>query len=367
MTQASSGASDNGLQLRLQRSYPSFALDLALALPGRKVSALFGPSGCGKTSTLRAVAGLDRGARGRVTVNGEVWQDDERDIFVPAHRRAIGYVFQEPSLFAHLNVQGNLDFGRRRVPPAQRRVELERAVELLDLVALLGRDPHTLSGGERQRVAIARALAGSPHLLLMDEPLAALDAQRKAEVLPYLERLQRELDIPVIYVSHAIDEVARLAEHLVLMDAGRVLACGPTQALLTRLDLPLAHGDGAAAVIDARVSGHDARFGLTYADFAGGRLVLAQPNLPLGQTLRLRIQARDVSLTLQHQTDTSILNILRAAVTELSQDSPGQVMLRLNVEGCQLLARISAKSVDALHLAPGQTVYAQIKGVAIVG
>jgi molybdate transport system ATP-binding protein len=201
----------------------------------------------------------------------------------------------------------------------------------------------------------------------MDEPLAALDAQRKAEVLPYLERLQRELDIPVIYVSHAIDEVARLAEHLVLLEAGHALASGPTQTMLTRLDLPLARGDSAAAVIAASVSGHDSGFGLSYADFAGGHLTLAQPNLPLGQTLRLRIQARDVSLTLQRQTDTSILNILRATVTELAPDSPGQVMLRLDVGGCLLLARVSAKSVDALHLAPGQAVYAQIKGVAIVG
>ncbi len=367
MTAAVFRAGDTGVQLRLQRSHGTFELDVALDLPGRVVSALFGPSGCGKTSTLRAVAGLDRAARGRVVVNGEVWQDDENKIYVPTHQRAIGYVFQEASLFAHLTVQGNLSFGLRRVPAAQRRVALEHAVELLDLAALLPRQEHTLSGGERQRVAIARALASSPSLLLMDEPLAALDAQRKAEVLPYLERLQRELDIPVIYVSHAIDEVARLAEHLVLLEAGRVRASAATSSLLTRLDLPLAHGDYAAAVITASVSGHDAGFGLSFADFAGGSLTLAQPNLALGQTLRLRIQARDVSLTLQHQTDTSILNILRATVAELAPDSPGQVMLRLDVGSCQLLARVSAKSVAALHLTPGQTVYAQIKGVAIVG
>ena len=366
MTPASSAA-DQGLQLCLQRSYSAFTLDLALELPGRKVSALYGPSGCGKTSTLRAVAGLDRAARGRVVVQGEVWQDDEQALFVPTHRRAIGYVFQEPSLFAHLSVQGNLDFGRRRVPSAQRRVALERAVELLGIAALLPRLPHTLSGGERQRVAIARALASSPRLLLMDEPLAALDAQRKAEVLPYLERLQSELDIPLLYVSHAIDEVARLADHLVLMKAGRVLASGPTQALLTRLDLPLAHGDSTAAVLAATVSGHDDRFGLSYADFAGGRMTLAQPKLPLGQTLRLRIQARDVSLTLQQQTQTSILNILHATITGLADDSPGQVMVCMDVGGSSLLARVSARSVDALQLAPGQTVYAQIKGVAVVG
>ncbi len=362
-----SGTTACGLQLQLQRVFPSFRLNLALDLPGRKVSALFGPSGCGKTSTLRAIAGLDPATRGRVVFNGELWQDDESHAYVPTHQRAIGYVFQEPSLFTHLSVRGNLEFGLRRVPATQRRVALERAIELLDIAALLPRQSHTLSGGEKQRVAIARALASSPRLLLMDEPLAALDAQRKAEVLHYLERLQSELDVPVLYVSHALDEVARLAQHLVLLDAGQVLASGPTQQLLTRLDLPLAHGDSAAAVIVASVCAHDSRFGLSYADFAGGRVVLAQPDLPLGRTLRLRIQARDVSLTLQHQADTSILNILRVTVVELSHDSPGQVMLRLDAGGSSLLARVSAKSVDALKLAPGKWAYAQIKGVAIVG
>ncbi|MEI8325637.1 MAG: molybdenum ABC transporter ATP-binding protein, partial [Betaproteobacteria bacterium] len=305
----SSSDAQPGLQLQLQRRFPNFLLDLSLELPARKVSALFGPSGCGKTSSLRALAGLEPMTRGRVVVDGEVWQDDSLGRFLPTHRRAVGYVFQEPSLLLHLNVQGNLDFALRRVPRAQRRISMERAVELLDIAALLPRAAHTLSGGERQRVAIARALASSPRLLLLDEPLAALDAQRKSEVLHCLQRLQGELDIPMLYVSHAIDEVARLADHLVLLDAGRVLACGSTQGLLTRLDLPLAHGDSAAAVIVASVSAHDARFGLSYADFAGGRIALAQPALPLGQTLRLHIQARDVSLTLQHQTQTSILNI----------------------------------------------------------
>ena len=358
---------DAGLQLRLQRDHADFSLDLTLELPGRQVSALFGPSGCGKTSTLRAVAGLDRAARGRVVVNGEVWQDDETKQFVPTHQRAVGYVFQEPSLFAHLSVQGNLEFGLKRVPAAQRRVSLEQAIELLGIAALLPRPSQTLSGGERQRVAMARALAGSPALLLLDEPLAALDAQRKAEVLPYLERLQRELDIPMLYVSHAIDEVARLADHLVLLGAGRVLASAPTAQLLTRLDLALAHGDAAAAIVAAKVCAHDGDFGLSHADFAGGRLTLTQPDLPLGRELRLRIQARDVSLTLQHQTQTSILNILRARVTDLSPDGPGQIMVRLDAGGAILLARVSAKSAHGLQLAPGQVLYAQIKGVAILG
>jgi molybdate transport system ATP-binding protein len=356
------------LELRLQRSYPAFTLDLSLDLPGRRVTALFGPSGCGKTSTLRAIAGLERATYGRVALHGEVWQDDATgQRFVPTHQRAIGYVFQEPSLLAHLSVQGNLDFGLQRVPPAQRRVSLERAVELLGIAALLARRPATLSGGERQRVAIARALASSPRLLLMDEPLAALDAQRKAEVLPYLERLAGELDIPILYVSHAIDEVARLADHLVLMEAGRVVASGATPSLLTRLDLSLAHGDSAAAVLSATVCAHDARFGLSHAEFAGGRIALAHPDLPLGLALRRRVQARDVSLTLQQQTGTSILNILPATVTALADDGRGQVMVQLDLGGSALLARVTAKSVHVLQLAPGLALYAQIKGVAILG
>ena len=354
-------------QLTLER--PGFTLDVDLHLPGRGVTALFGPSGCGKTTCLRTIAGLLRARPGRVEVHGEVWQDDgsARPVWRPTHMRGLGYVFQEASLFEHLSVRSNIHYGLARTPAARRTVALEQVVDLLGIAPLMDRRPAALSGGERQRVAIARALATSPRLLLMDEPLAALDAARKAEVLPYLERLHRTLDIPVLYVSHALDEVARLAEHLVLMRDGRVEAQGPTHALITRLDLPLAHGDTAATVIEGTVLRHDAHDHTTTVGFAGGQLLLVSPapRTP-GEPLRLRVQARDVSLALARPTDTSILNVLPATVAELADDSPGQRMVALDVGPTRLLARVTQRSAQALGLGPGTAVFAQVKGVAIV-
>jgi len=362
--------SAEALHLQAYLDLGGFVLDVTVDLPGRGITALFGPSGSGKTSCLRVLAGLERRARGRVAAGADVWQDSAQSLFVPPHRRALGYVFQEASLFAHLNVQDNLTYGFRRTPAGEQRHGWDRPLELLGIGHLLQRWPHELSGGERQRVAIARALATSPRLLLMDEPLAALDAARKTEILPYLERLQTELDIPVIYVSHAIDEVARLADHLVLLEAGRVTAQGPTSWLLTRLHLPLAHGDSAAAVIAGTVQGHEPGFHLTQVGFPGGNLRFVSParqrvRAP-GETVRLRVQARDVSLTLSHQADTSILNVLPACVLELREDSPGYVMVVLDTSGTRLLARVTRKSADALQLAPGTSVFAQVKGVALL-
>lgn len=357
----------DGITATFKGSDNGFALDVAMQLPGRGVTAIFGPSGSGKTTLLRCMAGLERARSAYLRVNGELWQDDAKGIFVPVHQRALGFVFQEASLFAHLDVKRNLDYGLRRVPTNQRQVSLAQAIELLDLAKLLQRQPGTLSGGERQRVAIARALATSPRLLLMDEPLASLDVQRKAEILPYLERLHGELDIPVFYVSHAPDEVAQLSDHLVLLNAGRVSAVGPTRELMTRLDLPLAHGDAAAAVIDAIVSQVEPAYHLSLADFPGGQISLLNPQLRVGQRVRVRIQARDVSLTLQRQEGTSVLNILPVRVTGLSDDSPGQVMVSLDAGGSSLLARITQKSAEALQLQPGRAVYAQVKGVAVLG
>ncbi|MES3009715.1 MAG: molybdenum ABC transporter ATP-binding protein [Pseudomonadota bacterium] len=358
-----------GVKARFKLDYTGFSLDVDLVLPGTGVTALFGHSGSGKTTVLRLIAGLEKSAHGHLEVNGEVWQDGKR-LFLPTHQRNLGYVFQEASLFAHLNVQRNLAYGMNRVPPAQRQVSLDQAVELLGIGHLLQRLPETLSGGERQRVAIARALATSPQILLMDEPLAALDLKRKEEILPYLQRLHDELKIPIVYVTHSPDEVARLADHLVLLDAGRVVAQGRTGDLLTRLDLPMAHGDAASALVTARISGHDAAYHLAHAEFAGGHISLTQgvgTALPLGSTVRLRVQARDVSLTLDHHRATSILNVLPVTVTDLSPDSPGQVMVGLDAGGTRLLARITTKSADALALAPGKAAFAQVKGVAVVG
>ena len=356
----------NSITAQLRLSRPDFELDVDLQLPGQGVTALFGPSGCGKTSCLRSLAGLER-AQGRVTVNQTVWQDDASRQWLPTHQRALGYVFQEASLFAHLSVQRNIDYGLRRTPQERRKVSKERAVELLGIAHLMDRMPATLSGGERQRVAIARALATSPEVLLMDEPLAALDAQRKAEVLPYLEQLQRHLRIPVIYVSHSMDEVARLAQHMVLLGAGKVLAQGGVPELLSSLDLPLAHGDVASSVVHATVQAHDTADHLSTLIFDGGRLqlVMARPREP-GSTVPLRVQARDVSLSLLRPEGSSILNILPVRVLALREDGPGQVMVSLQAGGTRLLARITRHSAKALQLQPGMPVYAQIKGMALL-
>ncbi|MFY3382698.1 molybdenum ABC transporter ATP-binding protein [Paracidovorax sp. MALMAid1276] len=361
-------AADSSIAARLQLVRPGFTLDVDLHLPGHGVTALFGPSGCGKTTVLRSMAGLARAQPGRVVVNGEVWQDDAQRLWKPTHQRALGYVFQEASLFDHLSVRGNIDYGHRRAPAARRSVALDAAIDLLGIAHLMDRKPHALSGGERQRVAIARALAASPRLLLMDEPLAALDAARKAELLPYLERLQRALDIPVVYVSHALDEVAQLAHHLVLMDDGQVRAQGPTAELIARLDLPLAHGDAAATVIDGRVLQHDAHDHILTVAFDGGQLMLASATAHTpGERVRLRLQARDLSLALAAPRDTSILNIVPATVVALSPDSPGQCMVALDAGPTRLLARVTQRSAQALGLAPGLAVFVQVKGIAVVG
>jgi molybdate transport system ATP-binding protein len=348
----------------LQRA--DFALDIDLQLPGTGVSALFGPSGSGKTTCLRAIAGLEPAARGYLEVNGKVWQDDSADFFLPPHQRPIGYVSQEAGLFTHLDVAGNLAYGMKRVPAHERRIPLQQAIDLLGIAHLLERRPATLSGGERQRVAIARALAVSPELLLMDEPLAALDMQRKEEILPYLERLQQELAIPLIYVSHAADEVARLADHMVLLRQGSLVAAGNPVELMAKLDLPLAHGDSAGVILTTTVDGHDPDYDLIQLRFEGGILRLPSGTAPHGKTMRVRIQARDVSLTLQPQRDSSILNIFPCAVLEIAPDSLGQVMVALDCGGQRLLARITRQSAELLHLASGSYVYAQIKGVALL-
>jgi molybdate transport system ATP-binding protein len=359
-----------GIELRFQvRHSDRFLLDVDTRLPGHGVSAIFGPSGCGKTTLLRAIAGLTRPAQARIAVNGDIWQDDALRRWRPTHQRPLGLVFQEASLFEHLTVQGNLDFGLKRVLPAQRRVALPQAVELLGIGHLLTRRPAQLSGGERQRVAIARALAASPRLLLLDEPLASLDAVRKAELLPYFERLTRELGVPILYVTHSLDEVARLASHLLLMQAGQVTAQGPVTELLARLDVARQHGDAASALIEGRVSRLDAEYHLLHVAFADGEIVCvastSAPQPPPGQPVRLRIQARDVSLALQRPQHSSILNVLPATVQSLADDGPAQVLVALDIGGSALLARVTRKSAQTLALAPGLAVYAQIKSVSV--
>lgn len=356
---------------RLTLARDDFTLDVDLQLPGSGISALFGHSGSGKTSCLRCLAGLERAASAYIEVNGEVWQDSASGFFLPPHRRPIGYVFQEASLFPHLSVRANLEFGWRRVPAAQRKVSLEQACALLGIGHLLERRPATLSGGEAQRVGIARALLSSPRLLLLDEPLAALDGPRKREILPYLEHLHEELQIPLVYVSHAQDEVARLADHLVLLEQGKATASGPIGQTLARLDLSLAQGDDAGVVFEGLVVGHDPRYGLLDLRLAGHEaplLRIAHPAHSMGSALRVKVQARDVSLTLTADGTSSILNRLAVRVREVHPaDNPAHVLVSLDAGGNALLARITRFSADQLGLHPGQALFAQIKSVALLG
>lgn len=357
----------SGVAARFRLGLGGFALDVDLALPGRGVTAVCGPSGAGKTTLLRCAAGLERAPEGRFEVNGTVWQDEANGRFLPPHRRALGYVFQEAALFSHLSVAGNLDYGLRRTPPARRRVERERAVEMLGLGSLLDRRPERLSGGERQRVAVARALLRSPDLLLMDEPLASLDLASRGEILPYLERLHRELAVPVLYVSHTPAEVARLADHLVLLAGGRVRAAGPYVETVARLDLlDFTPGEEVGVVAEAVVAGHDAEFDLTYLDFSGGRLSLPRQVAVPGERLRVRVLARDVSLALVHPGETSILNVFPARIVELAPDRPGEVMVRLDVGGTALLARVTRKSEALLGLRSGLDLFAAVKSAALL-
>lgn len=354
------------IEARFRLDYPGFALDVDLRLPASGVTALFGPSGSGKTTLLRAISGLERGAAGRLVVGGEIWQED--GLFMPVHARPLGYVFQEASLFPHLTAQANIDYGRKRSPNALDAAALERIVALLGIGALLPRMPEQLSGGERQRVALARALAVGPRLLLMDEPLAALDLARKREILPYLERLRADLNIPILYVSHAPDEVARLADHLVVLEAGRVQAQGPLAQVLADIATPIRLGEDAGTVVEGVIGERDEPWRLVRVVFPGGSLWVRDDGRDTGRPVRLRILARDVSIALHKAPDdTSILNHLPAQVLGIGADAhPALALVRLSLDGQTLLARITRRSADKLALTPGKPVWAQIKSAAVI-
>lgn len=343
-----------------------FALDAGLSVPGTGVTAIFGPSGCGKTTVARCIAGLQRLSDGFCAIDGEVWQDGET--FRPAHRRPVGYVFQEPSLFPHLSVRRNLLYGAPKTPDAP--IDFDEVVELLGITALLDRSPHRLSGGERQRVAIGRALLSQPKLLLMDEPLAALDRATKDEILPFLERLHDRLSLPVLYISHDMAEIERFADHLVLMERGRVVATGPLHVLQSDPALPLAHSRDAAVSIDGVVEAYDERYGLLTLAVSGGLLQVPSHRIAVGARQRLRIAASDVSIVRTRPTESSILNILPARVVAQSPLGAGEVtmVIRLGPDGsgASILSRISRRSRDLLGLSDGIDVYAQVKGVSLV-
>ncbi|SCZ55664.1 molybdenum ABC transporter ATP-binding protein [Thiohalomonas denitrificans] len=357
----------NGLRASFVTRLGGFSLEAAFNGPGVGVTALFGHSGSGKTTLLRCIAGLER-AQGYLEVNGEVWQD--RKTFLPVHRRSLGYVFQEASLFPHLSVRRNLEFGWKRIARSERRVAFEQAVELLGIEPLLPRNPSSLSGGERQRVAIARALLTSPRLLLMDEPLSALDERSKQDILPYLERLHGELALPVIYVSHSLTEVARLADYMVWMEQGCVSAQGALAEVLSRFDLEASEAEEAGAVIDAVVAVHDHPYHLTGLDSPWGRLWVKQMDAIPGRRVRVRLPARDISIGLVPDRDSSILNVWSAQVDSVGDAAPGQVLVRLrqpdDEQAPPIIARITRRSADALELSEGRRVYARIKSVALM-
>jgi molybdenum ABC transporter, ATP-binding protein len=346
----------------------AFRLDASFTAPGSGITALFGPSGCGKTSVLRCIAGLTRLA-GRCSVAGAVWQDEGR--FLPPHRRPVGYVFQEASLFPHLSVRGNLLYAHRgKVPTgSDAPISFDDVIELLGLASLIPRAPQHLSGGERQRVAIGRALLSQPRLLLMDEPLSALDLATREEILPFLERLHETLAIPVFYVTHEIGEVERLADHLVFMQAGRVVAAGPLTELQSDIGLPLAFSRDAAVSLPATAGDYDPAYGLLKVEVDGASLLVPGRSHPAGTRLRLRIRAADVSLTTAPPGPTSILNVLPAVIAEERPlgETEKVVVLRLGVsgQGSRVLARITRRSWDALGLAVGTKIHAQIKSAAL--
>jgi len=341
-----------------------FVLDVSFEA-GRGVTALFGPSGSGKTSLVQMISGLTRPDDARISFDGNTWNDTDRRIFVPPHRRRIGYVFQEGRLFPHLTARQNLLYGRFFAPRGGIRISEEEVVELLGIGKLLDQRPVTLSGGEKQRVAIGRALLSAPRLILMDEPLSALDRSRRQEILPYIERIRDEVKIPIIYVSHALDEVARLANRVVLLDEGRVRAEGAPQDVFPELQSGQ-DGMSPQSILQARIVGHEPHFGLSMAEIGDDILTLQPIDLPDGTVVRIRIAATDVMLALERHGDLSALNQLPGTVTGLEPDGH-HILVMLDCHGQRLVARITLLSAERLGLSPGAKVYALFKAVAVDG
>lgn len=355
------------LYVKLSLLRPGFELSVDLDLPERGISVLFGPSGCGKTTVLRCVAGLESAARGVVRIGSETWQDDDAGIRLPVWRRDLGYVFQEASLFEHLDVRRNLEYGLRRARHGGVTSALTAVVRLLGIESVMTRSVAKLSGGERQRVAIARALATQPRLLLLDEPMAALDLARRQEILPWIEGMRDELNIPMLYVTHSSDEVARLADHLIVLKAGRVQASGSVTDVLASVETPVVVGEDAGTLVNARIAERDALWHLLRAEFPGGELWVRDGGQALGKEVRLRILARDVSIQLREPIQTSIQNHLQAIVESISEgQDPSQALIRLRCGGTPLLARVTKRSVHTLQLAPKRAVWVQVKTVAVI-
>jgi molybdate transport system ATP-binding protein len=359
------------LQINIARS--AFLLNLDIQLPEQGITAIFGPSGSGKTTLLRAVAGLEKNPKGLIQIGENIWQDTKQGIYIPTWQRPLGYVFQESSLLPHLSVAENLNFGLKRVlksansAPTAANKDLQASIELLGIGGLLQRMPDELSGGERQRVAIARAIAMQPQLLLMDEPLASLDAARRQEIFPWLARLRDELKMPMLYVTHSAEEVTRLADHLLVLDRGQVKEQGPVNQVLTQVVNPVVVGEDAGALLAGHIGAVDAQWHLSRVDFDGGSVWMRDEGLTVGKAVRIRILARDVSLATSEPQNTSIQNQLRASIQSITPDPhPSQVMVVLKCGAEEVLARVTKRAVDELALQVGMTVWAQVKSVALV-
>jgi molybdate transport system ATP-binding protein len=357
-----SAASNIRIRYKLQRD--DFALDVDVVLPMHGITGVFGPSGAGKTSLLRCIAGLERPADGELVVAGDIWQDSSANNWRAVHERDVGYVFQEPRLFAHLDVRGNIEYGLRR-REHDHAPDMEHVVSLLGLKHLLSRRIDELSGGEAQRVAIARALLCAPRFVLMDEPLASLDQARKDEILPFLDRLHAEAKVPIIYVSHNIDEVGRLCDYLVVMDQGRVVADGDLQSVLVRMDVPSLGGAQAGSVIQGKAQYYDESDDLTRLKFSGGELWVPGKADMNGETLRLRVRANDVSLCRTMPQQSTILNIVPAIVETMQAESGPSMLVRLVLGSDRIVARVTRRSARELDLKEGDEVHAQIKSVAV--
>ena len=365
MIQTSHFSEDIQIELVLKRE--QFDLTVNLKLPANGITILFGASGSGKTTLLRSLAGLEKQARGNIWLGSELWQSSKDGIFIPTHQRELGYVFQEASLFEHLNVQKNIEFGLAQNQLIESKKILDSAVELLGIRHLLKRRVNELSGGERQRVAIARALATNPKILLLDEPLAALDFAKKQEVIPWLERLRDELEIPMIYVTHSIDEAMRLGDYVVLLDQGRVQKSGLLSDVFSVLDKPIIEGDDLGVIIDGQVEELDSSWSLAKVSFDGGYFWVADSGLNLNDSVRLRVLANNVSVATQEPSGTSIQNCLPAQIEEIkSGEHPAQSLLKLKLGRYYLLAQITKRSCHALNLEGGQTVWAQVKSVSLI-
>ena len=351
------------IECKIKVQLESFMLDANFSIPDRGITVVFGPSGSGKTTLLRAIAGLEKSDKGFLKIGDSVWQKGED--FLATHKRQIGYVFQDAALFDHLDVKGNLNFVVKRAIGLKEDF-IESIHNLLEIKTLLNRKTMQLSGGERQRVAIARALLTNPKILLLDEPLSALDLKRKNEILPYLDSIHNDLEIPILYVTHSQDEMSRLADHLLLIEDGNIVGSGPVNDMLTRFDMPLSHGGDAVSIIEAEVLKRDSEFNLMHLDFLGGQFIVPDNSFPVQTKVRIRVVARDVSLTKSKQVDTSILNIFPAMVQEIVNEGEAQVMVRLQIKETILLACITRKSSYKLRLEKGSEVFVQVKSVAIL-